>query len=106
MNAGRFTVPLRAVVFDMGGVLTVDPFAGMVAYAEELGIASDHIANAVRGSAKFGQVELGALPMRDFLKWLCGDIESQFGVRVDIRRLAACLESGQRVSPEMPPVLA
>lgn len=97
--------PVRAVLFDLGGVLTADPFAGMVSYAEELGIGAQVIADAVRDSDRFRAVETGASSMRDFLKWLCGDIEERHGARVDIRRLADCLASGQRIRPEMPALL-
>ncbi|WP_183407774.1 HAD family hydrolase [Nocardioides marmoriginsengisoli] len=94
-------VTVRAVVFDLGGVLTTDPFAGMVAYAEDLGIPSSSIADAVRTGPQFQDVETGRSTMRDFLKWLCVDIETRYGVRVDIRRLAAALAAGQQVRPEM-----
>ena len=102
---GTGSTKLRAVVFDMGGVLTTDPFAGMVDYARELGIPDDAIADEVRSGARFKAVETGGSTMRDFLKWLCGSIEEQFGVRVEIRRLAASLESGQEVRPEMTALL-
>ncbi len=97
--------PVRAVVFDMGGVLTTDPFAGMIAYADELGIPSSVIADAVRTSPEFKAVETGTSTIRDFLKWLCVGIEREFGVRVDIRQLAACLASGQEIRAEMPALI-
>lgn len=93
--------PVRAVVFDMGGVLTIDPFEGMIDYARELGVPPTRIVDAVRSSPRFKAVETGESTMRDFLKWLCIDIEQEHGVRVDIRRLAECLASGQKVRPEM-----
>ncbi len=93
--------PVKAVVFDMGGVLTTDPFEGMIAFANKIGIPGSFVADAVRDSAQFKAIETGESTMRDFLKWLCVDIETQFGVRVDIRELAACLASGQQVRPEM-----
>lgn len=98
--------PVQAVVLDMGGVLTVDPFAGMVAYAQELGIPDDVIVDAIRSSPQFRAVETGESTFRDFLKWLCASIERDHGVRVEIRRLADCLASGQQVRPEMPGLLA
>ncbi len=99
--SGQVFPPVRAVVFDMGGVLTVDPFEGMVAYATELGIAPQYIADAVRSSPEFEAIETGNGTIRDFLKWLCAAVEREFGTPVDIRRLAASLETGQVVRPEM-----
>jgi len=91
---------IEAVVFDMGGVLTVDPFQACRDYAAELGIASDAFVDQFRGR-EFAEVETGDRSVRDFLKFACRDAEDRLGVRVDIRRLADCLAAGQRVRPEM-----
>ncbi|OBK88458.1 HAD family hydrolase [Mycolicibacter sinensis] len=91
---------ISAVVFDMGGVLTVDPFEACRAYARELGIPLDTFVDQLRGPV-FAEVECGQLAIRDFLKFACRDVSERLGVAVDIRRLADCLAAGQRVRAEM-----
>lgn len=91
---------ISAVVFDMGGVLTVDPFEACRVYARELGIPSDTFVQQLRGPV-FAEVECGLRTIRDFLKFACRDVSERLGVAVDIRHLAACLAAGQRVRPEM-----
>ncbi|KUI29229.1 hypothetical protein AU194_20325 [Mycobacterium sp. GA-2829] len=87
-------------MFDMGGVLTVDPFEDCRQYASELGVPTDTFVEQLRGPV-FAQVETGDRTVRDFLKFACRDVEERHGVSVDIRRLAKCLAAGQRVRPEM-----
>ncbi len=92
--------PIEAVVFDMGGVLTVDPYEACRDYAAELSIPPDTFVDQLRGR-EFAEVETGDRSMRDYLKYACRDVDERLGVRVDIRRLADCLAAGQRVRPEM-----
>lgn len=89
-----------SVVFDMGGVLTVDPFEACRGYAVELGLAADTFVDQLNG-AVFAEVETGQRSVRDFLKHACRDVTQRFDVTVDIRRLADCLAAGQRVRPDM-----
>lgn len=96
-SSSRF---VAAVVFDMGGVLTVDPYRAIRDYATELGIPPATFVDQLRGP-KFAEVETGARSMRDYLKFACSDVQTRLGVRVDIRRLADCLAAGQQVRPEM-----
>jgi putative hydrolase of the HAD superfamily len=91
---------VRAVVFDMGGVLTIDPFDASRDYARELGLPADTFVDQLRGSV-FAEVETGARTIRDFLKFACRDVLQRFDTAVDIRRLADCLAAGQQVRPEM-----
>lgn len=97
---GRASGPVVAVVFDMGGVLTVDPFEACRRYALELGLSSEVFVEQLRGPI-FGEVETGTRSVRDFLKFACRDVTERFGASVDIRRLAECLAAGQQVRPEM-----
>ena len=92
--------PIEAVVFDMGGVLTVDPFEACRKYAIELGIPAETFVGQFRGP-EFAEVETGERSVRDYLKFACRDVEERFGLSVDIRRLADCLAAGQQVRPEM-----
>lgn len=91
---------IEAVVFDMGGVLTVEPFQASRDYAAELGLPADAFVDQLRGP-KFHEVETGDSSVRDFLKFVCRDVRERLGVDVDIRRLAECLSAGQQVRPEM-----
>ncbi|TAM65267.1 MAG: HAD family phosphatase [Mycobacterium sp.] len=100
MVQSRMRGPIKAVVFDMGGVLTVDPFQACRDYAVELGIPADTFVDHLRGP-KFAEVETGDCSIRDFLKFVCRDVEVRLGTRVDIHRLGACLAAGQQVRPEM-----
>jgi epoxide hydrolase-like predicted phosphatase len=91
---------IEAVVFDMGGVLTVDPFRACRDYAVELGLPSETFVDQLRGQ-QFAEVETGDRSVRDFLKFACRDVNERLGTPVEIRRLADCLAAGQRVHPEM-----
>jgi epoxide hydrolase-like predicted phosphatase len=99
-SSGSEDRPIEAVVFDMGGVLTVDPFEACRDYATEMGLPLETFVDQFRGP-EFAEVETGDRSVRDYLKFACRDVEERLGVRVDIRRLAACLAAGQRVRPEM-----
>ena len=92
--------PIAGVVFDMGGVLTVNPYEPLRDYAAVLEIPADTLVDQLRGP-QFAAVETGDSSMRDYLKWACTDVESRYGVRVDIRLLADALAAGQQVRPEM-----
>jgi epoxide hydrolase-like predicted phosphatase len=92
--------PVAAVVFDMGGVLTVDPFEACRRYAAEIALPPDTFVDQLRGP-EFAKVETGDRSIRDYLKFACRDAEGRLGVQVDIRRLADCLAAGQQVRPEM-----
>jgi epoxide hydrolase-like predicted phosphatase len=91
---------IDAVVFDMGGVLTVDPYQAIRDYATEIGVPSDTFVEQLRGR-EFAEVETGDRSMREYLKFVCRDVQARCGVPVDIRRLADCLAAGQQVRPEM-----
>ncbi len=96
---------LSGVVFDMGGVLTVDPYEPLREYAATLGVPGDTFVDQLRG-AQFAAVETGDSTMRDYLKFACTDVQSRFNVRVDIRHLADALAAGQQVRPEMVQLVA
>jgi len=93
-------VPITAVAFDFGGVLTVPPFAGLEAYAREVGLAPGVLTSLFTGNV-MAQVEVGALSSRQFFKHVCVECGVGHGVAVDIHALADAAAQGQRLEPEM-----
>lgn len=90
-----------AVVFDMGGVLTEDPFSALDEYAAELQLPERELSDWLRNSAEFRAVERGELAVRDFLKAVCTGVEGRHGVRVDIHRLATAVAAAKTVRHDM-----
>jgi epoxide hydrolase-like predicted phosphatase len=94
-------VSITAVAFDMGGVLTEPPFAGLAAYAADLGLPAGAFARYFRGDPRMAQLETGEIASREFFKYVCVDAEQRHGVRIDIRALAAAAAHGERLNPSM-----
>jgi epoxide hydrolase-like predicted phosphatase len=90
-----------AVVFDLGGVLTVAPFAAVEVYGAELGVPSGVMSTYFRGDPQFSALEVGAITAREFFKSVCVRTEERYGCRVDIRRLAAAAEEGGNLNEDM-----
>lgn len=95
------SVPVTAVVFDMGGVLTVAPFTGVEAYEAEAGLPRGSITRFFRGDPDMARVETGELAARDFFKAVGTKIQDAHGVRIDLRRLATMAEGAATMRPEM-----
>ena len=91
---------VTAVAFDFGGVLTVPPFAGLEAYAGEVGLPAGLLTSLFTGNV-MAQVEVGALSSRQFFKHVCVECSIGHGVAVDIHALADAAAQGQRLEPEM-----
>lgn len=91
---------VTAVAFDFGGVLTVPPFAGLEAYAQEVGLPSGVLTTLFTGNV-MAQVEVGALTSRQFFKHVCVECSIGHGVAVDIHALAGAAAQGQRLDPDM-----
>jgi epoxide hydrolase-like predicted phosphatase len=92
-------VPITAVVFDFGGVLTSPPFAGLNAYAAELGLPAGALARYFRGDPQMARLETGEIRSRDFFKYVCIDAEARHGTRIDLQALAD--RAAPSVVPEM-----
>ncbi len=90
-----------AVVFDLGGVLTVAPFAAVEIYGSELGLPPGVMSSYFRGDPQFSALEVGAITAREFFKSVCVRTEERYGCRVDIRRLAAAAEEGGNLNDDM-----
>jgi putative hydrolase of the HAD superfamily len=93
-------VPVAAVAFDMGGVLTEPPFAGLEDYARCLGLPEDTFIGYFRADAMMARLETGDITSREFFKYVCVSCQSRHDVRVDIHRLADAAQQGERLSTE------
>jgi putative hydrolase of the HAD superfamily len=91
---------VTAVAFDFGGVLTVPPFAGLEAYASEVGLPAGLLTSLFTGNV-MAQVEIGALTSRQFFKHVCVECSIGHGVAVDIHALADAAAQGQSLEPDM-----
>jgi putative hydrolase of the HAD superfamily len=106
---GSLTVPehaLSAVVFDLGGVLTIDPFTGFRVLEQQWGLPVGWLSGCFRGDADFSAVERGELSVVDFLRQLRERCRSEHGAEVDLRQLSATLEANRCLRPEVPELLA
>ena len=92
-------MPITAVVFDFGGVLTSPPFAGLDAYAAQLGLPAGALARYFRGDPQMARLETGEIRSSDFFKYVCIDAEARHGVRIDLHSLAE--SAAPSVVPEM-----
>src|SRR4051794_33365624 len=93
-------MPVTAVAFDFGGVLTGPPFAGLEAYGGELGLPAGTLTDWFTGQG-MAPFEVGAVTARRFFKRVCIDCERDHGVRVDIHALAAAASRSEELDPEM-----
>jgi epoxide hydrolase-like predicted phosphatase len=94
-------MPVTAVAFDMGGVLTRSALGGLDRYADELGLPPGSLSSYFRGDPLMARLEIGEISSRDFFKYVCVEAEAAHGLRIDIRRLAEAAEEGQVLDPPM-----
>jgi epoxide hydrolase-like predicted phosphatase len=94
-------VPITAIVFDLGGVITVPPFEGLVAYERELGLPAGALSRYFRGHELMHQLERGEITAREFWKALGTEVESDHGVRLQLAEVAAAADQGSALRPEM-----
>jgi epoxide hydrolase-like predicted phosphatase len=92
---------ITAIVFDLGGVITVPPFEGIVAYERERGLPSGAITRYFRGHDLMHELERGEITARDFWKTLGTEIEAEYGVRLRLGEVAAAADRGSELRPEM-----
>ncbi|MCU1692596.1 MAG: HAD-superfamily hydrolase subfamily variant 3 [Frankiales bacterium] len=91
---------LPVLVFDVGGVLSVPPFAAMDAYCAPLGVTGG-IERYFRGDPDFALVETGELTTRDWFVRFLKRVESDHGLRLDADAFGAALAAGREFRPEM-----
>lgn len=90
---------IRAVVFDMGGVLTHAPLDGMHDHARALGLPEDAFSQYFRGHPLMERLETAEISIREFFKAVCHEVEEVHGHRVDLRALVVAVERGQELIP-------
>jgi epoxide hydrolase-like predicted phosphatase len=95
------TVPVTAVAFDFGGVLTRTSFGGLATYGDELGLPEAALVRYFRDDPQMARLEVGEISSREFFKYVCIDAERRHGQRIDIRRLALAAGEGERLDPRM-----
>ncbi len=91
---------ITAVTFDLAGVVTVDPLAGLHAYERELTLPEGSLAGFLRGDPQMARLEVGDISAREFLKYICVETQARHGTPLDIRRVAEAVEWGQKVNLE------
>ena len=94
-------MPVHAVAFDLGGVLTLPPFAGLDDYCVRLGLPDGALSRYFRGDPQIARLEVGELTSREFFKYVCIEAEAAHGQRIDIKELAIAAAWGERMNPEM-----
>jgi len=100
--AARVSRPVvRAVAFDMGGVLTHTSFGGLEDYGATLGLPEGMLTGYFRGHPQMALLETAEITSREFFKFVCVDSERRSGIRLDIRALAAAAARGEELNPAM-----
>lgn len=82
---------IRAVVFDVGGVLVTNPLGEFARVESEYGLPEGTVMALFRGGSLFGQCEIGALPFADFCADAVAKIATDTGIAVPPARLAAMM---------------
>lgn len=91
---------ITTIVFDLGGVLTPPPFAGVAEYERSVGLPPGSITQYFRGDPVFASLERGEITAREFWKSVGTRVQAEHGVRIELARLAAATESAGHLVPE------
>lgn len=95
-------VNISTVAFDFGGVLSGPAFGGLEEYAAELDLPAASLTPFFREDPQMRLLLVGRTTTREFLKYVCTEVEARHGVRVDIRRLGtACDVGSEGITPVM-----
>jgi putative hydrolase of the HAD superfamily len=101
-------VALRAVLFDLGGVVFPSPFDAFDAYEAEAGLPHGFVRRVIAHSAEAGaweRLERSEVSFEQF----CEQLEDEargFGGAIDARRLMAAVSRGLGPRPEMVDAIA
>lgn len=105
MPLHRRPAQLDAVIFDLGGVLSVDPFGGFGDLERTWQLPKGWLAARFRGDPEFAAVERGLVPFVEFLRGVRTRARAEHGADIDLRALSAALESNRELRPEAPELL-
>ena len=94
-------MPITAVAFDFGGVLSRSPADALDAYASQLGVPSGTFLPFFRGDEQMAALETGRISSREFFKYVCIEVQARHDVKVDIRALARAAAAGERLDSGM-----
>jgi glucose-1-phosphatase len=94
---------IRAVTFDVGGVLCPSPLDEFGKVDAEYGLPAGTVMSLIRGGDVFQRVETGRMPIVDFYRHCTDTIAADHGVTVPAERLDVMLENcmGTTMRPEM-----
>lgn len=94
---------IRAVVFDIGGVLVPTPLDEFVKVDTEFGLRPGTTMSLFRGGSLFAQCEVGTLPFAEFCTGAAAGISSAQGIAVPAQRLDEMMRTitGKAVHPGM-----
>lgn len=90
---------LTAVAFDLSGVLTTPPFAGLHLYEDAVGLPREALVQYFRGELA-AQVELGVLSGRQFWEVVTANVERDQGIRINEQVAIATAEAEWAFNPE------
>jgi putative hydrolase of the HAD superfamily len=94
-------MPITAVAFDFGGVLSRSPSDALDAYAADLGLPAGTFLPFFRGDERMAALETGQISGREFFKYVCVEVQGRHDVRIDIRALAGAAAAGETLDPKM-----
>ncbi|HZZ46731.1 MAG TPA: HAD family phosphatase [Pseudonocardia sp.] len=94
---------IKAVVFDVGGVLCPNPMNEFEKVDTEYGLPIGTVQSFLRGGSLFAECEVGRLPIAEFYAQMAADIAQSHQVEVPPARLDSMLSAcvGDSVRPEM-----
>jgi epoxide hydrolase-like predicted phosphatase len=97
-------MPMRAAIFDFGGVLTTDPLAGLQRYEDSLGVTRGALLRLIRGEEGDGpwqRLERGELAVQDLWEQLKQKAQSELGVALSLESLASSFSGTWGVREKM-----
>ncbi len=91
---------ITAVVFDLGGVLTGPPYAGVAVYEAEVGLPAGSLLRYFRGDVVMSRLERGEITAREYWKSVGTRVQEAHGIRIDLGALAGSTEASSHLVPE------
>lgn len=92
---------ITAVAFDLGGVLTPPPLAGMEDYTAALGLPAGTLISYFRNNPGFAAVETGEAVLADHLTMMTVEVRQRHGVDIEPDAMLDAVRPGFRIVPEM-----